>query len=330
MIRSVFRVLRWIVLAVLVVWGIGFVLDKIGPTIPVNPSMDFDDAAIGPDLDAFLAEQDAAVPDLREGAEQLIIWAGETGTKTPISVVYVHGYSADPQELRPVPERMAGALGANLYFARLTGHGRDGEAMAEATAENLIADTAQALAVGKRLGERVILVGTSTGGTLVAIAAQQSSPEDELAGVAMISPNFGAAGIGGRIIEWPFVQTWGRLFVGEERGFEPRNEGHAAHWTTTYSTRSLADLGALTHYARNMDFGAITVPALFLVNSGDQVVDVEPARRAAASWGAQSRLIPVVLGEGDDPVGHVLAGDILSPSMNDKVTEILVNWARSL
>lgn len=82
-------------------------------------------------LDGWLADREAQVPDLRPDAEKTILWAGAPGQKTPLSVVYVHGFSAAAPELRPVPDRFAEALGANLFFTRLAGHGRDGAAMAE-------------------------------------------------------------------------------------------------------------------------------------------------------------------------------------------------------
>ena len=61
---------------------------------------------------------------------------------------------------------VAGAVDANLFYTRLQGHGRSGKAMGEATVEGWINDLAEAEAIGRRIGERMVLVGTSTGGTL--------------------------------------------------------------------------------------------------------------------------------------------------------------------
>jgi hypothetical protein len=35
------------------------------------------------------------------GAEKKIIWAGEAAQKTPLSIVYLHGFSATRQERAP-------------------------------------------------------------------------------------------------------------------------------------------------------------------------------------------------------------------------------------
>ena len=152
----------------------------------------------------------------------------------------------------------------------------------------------------------------------------------DLAGIALLSPNFRVAGFNGRIIEWPFARLWGPIFVGKEIGFEPVNEAHAAAWTTRYPTSSAAVLGGLTRATRDSDLSAATVPALFLVSTEDKVVDAASARRAAAHWAAPSELVPVVMNENDDPMGHVLAGDILSPGKTSYVLERLLAWARAL
>jgi hypothetical protein len=43
-------------------------------------------------------------------------------------------------------------LGANLYFARLKGHGRSGDAMLEGSVQAWVDDFAEAVAIGRRLG----------------------------------------------------------------------------------------------------------------------------------------------------------------------------------
>lgn len=109
------------------------------------------------DLSGWLAEREAAIdPDLAARIE----WADAPDAQTEIAIVYLHGFSASPREIAPVPQHVAKALGANLFLARLTGHGQDGAALATASAEDWWRDTAEALAVGQRLGRRVVVIGT--------------------------------------------------------------------------------------------------------------------------------------------------------------------------
>ncbi|QDY69603.1 alpha/beta hydrolase [Qingshengfaniella alkalisoli] len=321
-------VLKWLLLAVLV---LGAALSSLWVIIPkeeIDPTRRIDSATIGENLDAWLAEKERMQPGLRDGAQKQIIWAGQTDAQTPLSIVYLHGFSASAQELSPVPQQIAENLGANLYLSRLTGHGVDSDELGKALPNDWIDDLSEAIAIGRRIGERVILIGTSMGGALTAIGAQQSP--DDLAGVVMLSPGFRLKGIAGASIEWPGARIWGPWLVGEERGFEPRNDAHAAHWTNRYPTEALASLGAVSRYARSMDVEAIDVPALFFVAQGDTVADPKTTRQLAADWGGPHEIVPVVMAEGDDPDAHVLAGDALSPGQTARTVSIITSWARDL
>ena len=59
-------------------------------------------------------------------------------------------------------------LQANLYEARLSGHGLTENPLANVRAENWLQDAADALATGAAIGDRIIVIGTSTGATLAA------------------------------------------------------------------------------------------------------------------------------------------------------------------
>ena len=301
-----------------------------GPREPVDRSISFEAAALPADLDAWLAEREGGVPALREAARKRIVWAGEAGEPTPFSIVYRHGFSASAGEMRRVPNLVAQALGANLFFTRLTGHGRDGAAMAEASAGDWIEDTAEALAIGRRIGERLVVIGTSTGGTLAALAALDDDLAEGLAGVVFVSPNFRIANPGAPLLTLPWAREWLPALLGEERGFEPVNESHAAHWTIRYPTVAVLPMAALVAHVRGLDPNRSAVPALFLWSEHDAVVSPSATARMAAEWGGPSEALPVVLGPGDDPFGHVLAGDILSPGMTDDMATLIAEWAERL
>lgn len=78
------------------------------------------------DIDHYLAQSEAQFHDIVPGAEKIIIWANATKTKTPLSIVYLHGFSATRQETSPLSDKLAAQLGANVYYTRLSGHGRKG------------------------------------------------------------------------------------------------------------------------------------------------------------------------------------------------------------
>ncbi len=296
----------------------------------------------GPEIPAggvsdWLAAREAGVADLRPGAEKRVLWAGTPEARTDWAVVYVHGFSASAGELRPLPDRVAGGLGANLFFTRLAGHGRDGAAMAEASLDGWMRDMTEALAVGRRIGRRVLVMGCSTGATLIALALARDkvpgvaelagAPEAaEVAGAVLLSPNFGLRDRRSAILTWPGMGRVLPLILGPERGFMPRNAGHAAAWTTRYPVGALIPMARAVQASRRVR--GLSVPVLTVFDPGDTVVDPRISRAMAARWGATVQEVRV--GDGDDPARHIISGEILSPGMTAPVAAQVLDWARGL
>ena len=75
---------------------------------------------IGTSVPLYLEKREARFEDIVEGVEKRVVWAGERGARTDWAVVYLHGFSGSSEEIRPVPDEVAAALGANLFYR---GHG---------------------------------------------------------------------------------------------------------------------------------------------------------------------------------------------------------------
>lgn len=322
---------RWLgrVLAFLLVAG--GLLWWLAPRETMDPALRFDAGALPEDLDAWLATREAVIPGIVPGAEKEIVWAGEPGARTPFAVIYIHGFSATKHETRPLADEVARALGANLYFARLAGHGRDGAAMATAHPEDWMTDMAEALAIGRRLGERVLVIATSTGATLATVALADPAGAEGVAGAVFVSPNYRlASGAAQAILDAPFARQWAPLVAGAERAFEPLNAEHARWWTTRYPTAALFPMATLMRHARGIDPARIRVPLFLIRSPADRVVSAAETDRIAAAWGAPVRTLAPDLGPGDDPHAHVVAGAILSPSQTAPLAAAVTDWARGL
>ncbi len=284
------------------------------------------------ELEDWLETREAAVPNIRDGSQKHVVWAQEPGVKTPLSVVYLHGFSANREEVRPLPDLFAADLGANLFFTRLHGHGRDSAAMAEPRAGDWIADLEEALGIGRMLGDKVLVIGTSTGGTLAAWGAVQSTAtvQDDVVGMVFVSPNFQVNNPAARLLSWPYMRVWGPLLFGQERGFEPKNAAQAYHFTTKYPLVSTLPMATLVAAVGQSDFALAQMPALFIFSDEDQVVVADRTREIAEIWGGPVTLAPMDLGPGIDPSGHVLAGDIISPAGTPVVLKAMLDWVDGL
>ena len=324
--RSRLRFFVYLIVGLIIVAGGVFLM---GPRTEVSTRIHFDPAAIGEDVETYLADEEARVDDIRDGLQKRVVWAfPQSRAKTPLAIVYIHGFSASSGEVQPLADIAAERLGANLYYARLSGHGRTGDAMAEATVEDWVNDLAEALAIGRRLGEQVIVMGTSTGGTLATWAAAQPRLMDSVAGIINISPNYGVQAFGAGLLTMPWSKQIAELVQGKRRSFEPKNELHARYWTHEYPTSAVLPMAELVKLANNAEIHNIQVPALFVYSSKDSVVRPELTAEVIARWGAATEV--ALIENSDDENNHVIAGDALSPSTTGEIADIVVKWVEAL
>jgi len=325
----ILRILRILlaIVAFLVLVGAGFWF--LAPREPVDTTVTFDPGSIGNDPDAYLASKEADIPNLRPDAHKEIVWAYPLSrAKTPLSVVYVHGFSATKAETRPLADKVAKALGANLFYTRLTGHGRDGAAMEQTSVNDWINDLAEAVAIGRKIGNRVLIIATSTGGTLTTLGTSVPGLMDGVEGIVLISPNFGLRDRWAFLLDMPFARDILPRVGGQTYGFEPVNKGQAENWTTSYPIGALVPMAALIRAVRHIDLSDIKLPLLVLYSQNDAIVDPNATEAVIARWGGPHQVVDVPIS--GDPANHVIAGDILSPQTTDELAERIVDWARGL
>ena len=297
---------------------------RVGPDVPP-----FDLTLSAGEVDAYLTRQEGRFNDLTPGTRKSVVWAGEPGERTPLALVYLHGFSATSMETRPLPERVAKGLGANLFRTRFNGHGRPGQALAEATAEDWLVDVAEAMAIGRALGDRTVLLGTSTGGTLALWAATRPRWKGEVPAVILISANLGPRDSRAGMLLWPWGGLVARAVVGPERSWEPTNPDHGRFWTTRYPTEALLPMMALVDMVRGVPSSDLEAPVLSLFSPHDRVVAPEEVDAWASGLDSLAWRSSEVVGS-DDPDQHVLAGDILSPGTTAEVEREIRTFLESV
>ena len=279
------------------------------------------------ELDEWVAARERAVGGVREGCAAQIVWA-DGPVQTDIAVVYVHGFSATGAEIRPLPDLVACALGANLYFARLTGHGQDGDAMGRARLPDWERDVALVFEIGAALGREVIVMGCSTGCTLLTSALAGGA---KAKGVVHVSPNFGLSHrLAQLLLDLTWVRTWGPIVAGRERSFEPISPEHEALWTVKYDTQAVFTMGEAVRVARAGAIEKIQTPAYFAFNEADEVVSARRTRAIIARWGGAVVQDILVAGPDDDKMGHVMAGDVFSRRQTEPLAQRIIAWAKTL
>lgn len=263
-----------------------------------------------------LAQDEAKIADITDGAEKLVVWAGESNVKTDYSIVYLHGYSASRQETHPLTENIAQQLGANVFYTRFTGHGRDGAAMATITKQALLDDTSDALDIGHQLGEKVIVIGVSTGATLATLYAAQGG--SDISAMILISPNFKVRSPLIKLMRLPYVIQITKFIFGDNYSWEPKNALHDKYWTHTFPLESMLPMLQLLEDISRVDLSLIKVPLAIFYSTDDEVINVTAVEEYFTRFGSATKKLVAV-----DTKGvlhsHVIAGNILAPHLTDSI-----------
>ena len=280
------------------------------------------------DLDPWLQTSESKFEGLRPGTAKGVVWASADKQQTPWSVVYIHGFSATRLETAPLADQVAKALGANLFYTRLSGHGLPGQAMGEASAQDWMADTLEAVRIGKTLGRKVLVISCSTGSTLSTWLGATPQAADVSAFV-FISPNFGLKNKMSELINGHWGQQIATAISGDTIRYEQTDPREVVAWTGSYPTKALFPMMALVRKVRDSDLSVFQKPVLVLYSAADQTVDPEEIKATFARFGSQQKSIDAVT-YSQSKGQHVLAGDIRDPQSVAPMAESIVNWTNSL
>jgi esterase/lipase len=283
-------------------------------------------ASVPGNLEAWIAasEREAATRfGLIPGTEKRIRWFNQRD-KSQYAVVYLHGFSATRQETAPLAEYVADALQANLFETRLRGHGREREGLVDVRAEDWLADAVEALTVASRLGDKVVVIGTSTGATLA--AAMLGHPAmDAVDTIVMLSPNIAPRDPAAAWLTRPAGPLLARILAGETRSWQPHNEAQGRYWTTSYPMTAAIEMMRLVDLANRHLPASISQRLLMFYSKDDTVVSPTAARAAYEATDAPQKAVIEIRDPGD-PSHHVLAGDVLSASKTRQVANNIVEF----
>jgi esterase/lipase len=236
---------------------------KYGPELP-NIAVSVDQ------LDEYISNKEAKFK-VKPDNQARIIWANDSlKQQTEYAVVYIHGFSASQEEGDPVHYSFAHKFGCNLYLSRLNAHGLiTDEPLLDMTAAGLYESAKEAYAIGKKLGKKVILMATSTGGTL---AIKLASEYPEIAGLILMSPNIEI----NDSKAWMLNNHWGlqiaRLFKGKYNVVADTTAIYAQYWNNRYRMEATVQLEELLETTmKESVFKKVTQPLLLLYYYMDEI-----------------------------------------------------------
>ena len=191
-------------------------------------------------LDAYITAMEAPYK-IKPNNEAKIIWADSSKTQTEYAIVYLHGFSASQMEGDPVHQNIAKQFHCNLYLARLAEHGIDTtEDLMNLTAEKYWESAKLAYAIGKQIGKKVILMSTSTGGTL---ALQLAANYPEIGGLILYSPNIEVFNPSAPLLNNPWGLQIGRTVLKSNYvDIKYKDSAYPKYWNTHYRIEAVVAL----------------------------------------------------------------------------------------
>lgn len=211
-------------------------------------------------LEDSINQSEHFVENIKEDNQARIIWYNDSlKNKTAISIVYLHGFTASGEEANPTHKLFAKKYGCNLYISRLDYHGIGGENQLQfMTPEGLYNDTKRAIAIAKELGDEVIVMSTSTGGTLALYYAANHS---DLKALINYSPNIRIKQKASYLLDKPWGLQLARLLYNGKFKVDKCDEYDEKYWNCNTRLEAVIELQALVDNTMIQEtFTTITTP----------------------------------------------------------------------
>ena len=282
--QNIMSILKTIVAILLVLGAVYF----LGPS-PKTPKYDTSFPKVSSDI-AFLADSISKSEmnrgNVKFGNDAKIIFADDSlKNKTEWSLVYIHGFSASEKEGDPINREFAKRYGMNLFLARMRDHGIDTtETLMNMTADRLWKTAKEALAVGEKLGDKVILMSTSTGGTLSILLA--SNFPEKVSALINYSPNVRINDPAAFLLNDPWGLQIARLVKGSDYNVTgPEDDETSKYWNNKYRLEAVVNLQQLVETSMTTDvFKKVTCPSLTVAYYKDEEHQDPTVKVEAEEW----------------------------------------------
>jgi esterase/lipase len=314
--KNFLRIVLMIFLVVMIIYLVGPespkpVLNLDLPTLPADPES----------LEAGVIAREGAL-SLKPDNASRFFWVNDSlRERTEWALLYLHGFSASWFEGYPVNVEFAKQYQCNAYFPRLAAHGIDTtEALVDMTPDALWESAKEALMVARKIGKKVIIMGTSTGGTLgLKLAAEFPEYVD---GLILYSPNVRINNPAAFLLSKPWGLHIARMVYKSNYRITNEDSSHeeCKYWYCKYRLEALVYLQQLVEKTmKKAVYGRVVCP-VFLgyyykdeVNQ-DQVVKVDAALTMFGQLGTEeSHKVKQAFPEAES---HVIASSMFSGSVD--------------
>ncbi|NLO03052.1 MAG: alpha/beta hydrolase [Bacteroidales bacterium] len=276
-----------------------------------------------------MIKENEKMHNIKPDNESRIIWANDSSVeRTEYSLLYLHGFSASWYEGYPVNKNFAQYFGMNAYFPRLASHGIDTvDALTDMTPDRLWTSAKESLMIARKIGKRVLIMGTSTGGTLALMLAA-TFPE-YVDGLILYSPNIRINNNKSFLLSKPWgLQIARKSYNGRYRVTnQDSTSKECAYWNCKYRLEAIVYLQQLIDFTMKKETYARVTAPVFLgyyykdKDNQDDVVKVKSMLKMFDQLGTEEgRKIKVPF---PDAGSHTICSELFSGVVDDLLIETI-------
>ena len=286
------------------------------------------------DIDIYLQQKESGVSGIFPNAEKTIYWNNNTKDKTKYSIVFIHGFTTTGYQSKDFLEKLSTELDANLFITRLSGHGVSYEGTKEMQIDNIMHDVSEAIIIGERIGENVILIGHSLGGALSMLAVDDETLSKKIDTLILFAPGnsgFSPFALMNTLISSLVDRTGSLCWLIEcdPRSFMdlPEDEKWENYFATDFDTNIFYQIARIPFATDSISYDKISTSALVFYDENDKLVNAGKLKSNFKRWTTKNKVVPIETAETD--WGRHMFPSIANSHLDDFFISEVVSWLES-
>jgi len=236
------------------------------------------------ELENYIAQREKQVKNLKKDNQARFIWANpDSITKTEIAFVYLHGFSASPQEGNGLYSDLHKKYHGNIYIPRLQAHGiKSKNELLDFDIAQYWQSAQEAYFIGKKIGKKLIIIGNSTGSSLALMLAAEYK---NITGLLLFSPNIDVYDPKAKALTYPWGLQLARFIMGSKYYTWQPEAAKIPYWNAKYRIEALIRMKVmLDAYMTKSTFQKIDIPVFvgyYYKNKKehDKTISIEAAKK---------------------------------------------------
>lgn len=288
-------------------------------------------SGIPEDIDAYLEKKESEVSDIYPYAEKTVLWNNSNKNRTKYSIVFIHGFTTTGYQSKEFLNKLSLELDANLFMTRLSGHGVPYEGTKQMQIDKIMYDVSEAINIGEKIGENVILVGHSLGGALSMLAADDEVLSKKIDTLVLFAPGnsgFSSFAFTNTLISSLVDRTGSLCWLIDcnPRSFMelPDDEKWENYFATDFDTNIFYQIARIPFATDSISYETISTSALVFYDENDRLVNASKLKSNFKKWAAKNKIVSVETLETDR--GRHMFPSISNPHLDQMFLDEIKNW----